>query len=467
MHKLWLYLHFPALQLDALQTPNLALPTIILDAQNNQILQLNHKAKEQGIQIGMGLGTASALCSELQVEPYNADIEVNQLMRIADSLYRLTSDIALMKPRGLLLRIHNMLRLYQGLDNYWQAIDITLREHNVHYQFATCNTSLGAKLLAQTGWNHISDNTQLQQTAIRQCDIKETELDKKTIQHLQRVGIRTVEDLAKLPLPELARRFDIQIVTYIGRLLGELQHNVPFYHPEKQFHRRIELLYDITDTEKLLVPLSHLLLALEQFLQLREQVAQALHITLMQREASNLLFTISAAEGLYRQQHWLPLLTLKLESVQLQSPVCGVALKAEQVHLRESDHQDLFQGKQSHFSFHQLLSLLQAKLGEHAVKGITLEDDYRIELSSAYVSPGTVNEPQLQAQANRPLFILPQPIKLTDKVRIVSGPERIEWGWWDKHPVHRDYFIARHSDGRWCWIYRTPEHCWYLQGYFS
>lgn len=468
MQKLWLYLHFPMLQLDTLSKPQPhTLPTIILDAKQNQILQLNQAAQAQGIQTGMGLGTASALSAELQVEPYNRELEISKLTQIADSLYRFTSDIALIEPQGLLLRIHNMLRLYQGLDNYWRTIESALQPLQVQYRFATAKTTLGARILAETGWNKIAEQTDISQQAILCCDLKDTQLSNKTIDHLKRVGVRQVGDLAKLPLADIARRFDIHVLTYIGRLMGELQHSVQFYHPEKQFHRRIELLYEITDSDKLLTPLMHLLESLEQFLKVRDQSCQQIRITLIQRETTNVEFDVSAAEGLYRAIHWQPLLTLKLESVTLQGPVYAMAIQALQVHLKETEHKDLFQGKQGHLSYGQLLAILQAKLGEQAVTGVMLGDDHRVEFSSVYGAPGTETNNVVSPHGNRPLFVLPKPSPLIDKVSIISGPERIEWGWWDKHPVFRDYFIARHVDGRWCWIFRTPEKHWYLQGYFS
>ncbi|MFO1269788.1 MAG: hypothetical protein U1F67_25325 [Rubrivivax sp.] len=36
----------------------------------------------------------------------------------------------------------------------------------------------------------------------------------------------------------------------------------------------------------------------------------------------------------------------------------------------------------------------------------------------------------------------------------MSGPERIEAGWWDGPPAVRDYFIALAADGSLVWIWR-------------
>ena len=52
---------------------------------------------------------------------------------------------------------------------------------------------------------------------------------------------------------------------------------------------------------------------------------------------------------------------------------------------------------------------------------------------------------------------------------MLSGPERIETGWWDGQPARRDYFIARNSLGEVVWIYRelAQPGNWYLHGHFG
>ena len=39
-------------------------------------------------------------------------------------------------------------------------------------------------------------------------------------------------------------------------------------------------------------------------------------------------------------------------------------------------------------------------------------------------------------------------------LHLLSGPERIETGWWDSALAGRDYFIAAAADGALVWIYR-------------
>ena len=57
------------------------------------------------------------------------------------------------------------------------------------------------------------------------------------------------------------------------------------------------------------------------------------------------------------------------------------------------------------------------------------------------------------------------------ELQVLSGPERIESGWWDGALAARDYFIAQAHDGALVWIFRErlpqagPQ--WFLQGRFG
>ena len=87
---------------------------------------------------------------------------------------------------------------------------------------------------------------------------------------------------------------------------------------------------------------------------------------------------------------------------------------------------------------------------------------------------------------HRPAWLLPEPMPLAEReslpllqgrpLQLVSGPERIETGWWDGASVARDYFIAQAEDGSLVWVYRgrlpsalnvPGEPHWFLQGRFA
>lgn len=468
MKALWLYLHFPHLQLDTLFSQKaVEHPVVILDGKLNTVVQLNQLAYDSGIRLHMGLGTAAALAQSLQVIPYQSDIERNTLKEIAEWLYLVTSDICFYPPNGLLLRIHNMLNLYSGLAPYWLAIKNQLSSLKITYQYSTGHSPYASRMLARAAWNTITDDFLLIKQQVNQCTLSQTELSAKAIHKLNRVGIHKIDDLLKLPLKDVAKRFDIDLVTYLGRLTGEFQHPVNFFHPTESFHRYLELLYSIENIQHLHLPLQHLLTSLEHFLKVRDQLTEQLIITLHQREADDLPLEVHSAQGEYQAQKWLTLSALTFETIKLAAPVFAITLSTGKTYIRTPDKPDLFSAKKGSLSNLQLVSMLQAKLGEAAVQGLTMQDDFRPERVSQYISPLQQHTIQLHLQSLRPSFLLHKPQPLLQKVAIIHGPERVTTGWWDNQPVTRDYFIAHAETGQWCWVYRTPAEKWYLHGIFS
>ncbi len=54
-------------------------------------------------------------------------------------------------------------------------------------------------------------------------------------------------------------------------------------------------------------------------------------------------------------------------------------------------------------------------------------------------------------------------------LRLVSGPERIESGWWDGADIARDYYVARDGAGALWWVFRecAARPRWFLHGCFA
>lgn len=472
MQKIWLYVYFPNLQLDALlqQNPGSNLHAqgyVILDEQTNQVCQLNHVAYQAGIRLGMGLGTAAMLKADLQVIAYQQKITKNRLNDIAQNLYLVTSDICFFNDNGLLLQVHNMLNLYGNLTSYWQVVQQQLLGQQVHFHYATGHSPLAAKLLAITAWDQITDNIQTVKQAILQTSLQHTDLTVKAVKKLQRVGVHNMQDLLKIPLADIAKRFDIEVATYIGKITAQITHPVSFFHPKKSFDRFIELLYDIENIQILQAPLTQLLRGLELFLKTRDLLTQTIVFTLSQRDEKSIELNIHSQQGEYLAKYWAVLISLKLENITLSAPVFAIRLVVENTYIRTPDKSDLFAGNQGRLSRLQLISLLQAKLGTEAVTTPTLTNDYRPERTIQNSKGLTKAIQPFKLYALRPSFLLTPPQPLQEKVSIAFGPERIETGWWDAKPITRDYFIARNQLGQWYWVFKTPKGDWYLHGVFS
>ena len=79
----------------------------------------------------------------------------------------------------------------------------------------------------------------------------------------------------------------------------------------------------------------------------------------------------------------------------------------------------------------------------------------------------------------RPLWLLRTPKQLEEigaaphyagPLALLSGPERIESGWWDQADARRDYYVVETAHGQRGWAFRErndPHAPWMLHGWFG
>lgn len=480
---LFLYLHFPALQLDNIalcHEQSQKLPVAIVD-QHHQLLQLNQAAMHAGLKLHMGLASAAALCPDLQLLPYKPEQQLKVLQEVAGSLYQLSSDIALDPPAGLFLRLDAMLGLYGGLEPYWQALCGELTTMTYRNQYSCGTTPFAAKCLAYQQSALITDKADVLLSALKTCPLTVTELTETEQQQLARLGIQSLGQLLALPTAELARRFDSQLLSYLGRLRGDYYHALEYLQPAAGFSRYLELLFDITDSTVLARPLLKLLQQLEQQLCRANSQCHRLLVTLFFRDNPPLKLTVGSAQGEYKAAAWLQLCQLQLQAQPLPEPVYALQLDVDVFSAQQWSTSALFEQHHASMSALQLLSLLQARLGRAAVSGLTIINQHLPEHASQRSLPllkGDLadyqTKAQLQAQvqvqaqalALRPAFLFTEPQPLTEAVTINQGPERLCPDGWQL-AAQRDYFIGHNQQGQWLWLYRTANQQWFVHGLFS
>lgn len=473
--SLWIYLHFPQLQLNLLEANNSSdaiactLPRAIVDTATNRLCQVNAAAIQHGLALNSGLASASILCSELQLHEYDPDIETQHIKNIANYLYLFTSDIVLLAPKALALRAQNMLSLYGGLQGYWQVITQALATQNIDYIAASAYSVQAAKILALNSIELLSDNHKNISTALKRCALKYSDIDPKDTHKLSRIGINTYADLLSLPLDEVANRVSRSSMAVINELQGKQAAKLVFYQPQAKYSEYLELLYEITNSDRLL-PIIHLMLKkLSSFLLMRNAHCLQISISFIQREHPSLEHAFNSIRAIYKDQEWLEIIQLKLESIKFESPVYALTLNCQQYEVAEVANDDMFAHKSSHVAALNLLSRLQSKLGEQQVSRLCFAPDHRPEHNTclAKLSQKTnKNSCSYIVFADRPGLLLPQPEPLNLQLEVINGPERIQTGWWDDQAINRDYFIAQHKNGQQLWIFRTPEQEWFIHGFF-
>ncbi len=357
MVSLWMYLHFPALQLDSLfcqPQPGQPIaeppPLCLLDSDTLLIKQLNASATQQGIKTGMTLSMACALCHELQVLPYQNELELQYLQQIAAQLYQISADIAMDPPCALWLRIEPMLTLYGGLTGYLTKLSQQLSPLQLSVNMAVANTAAAAKLLCFSQPGFIGFEPEYILAALKDCPLQQSQLQtsasgKKILQQLQSMGLVSLGQVLAIPRAELGRRFSADLVTILDELVGQRPTVSEFYQPPEQFSQSLELLYQLEHSPQLQAPLAYLLQQLQNYLQLRDQHCYQLQLQLELRDHPPLQLNLQSACGEYLQSRWLVLFQLKLQQLKLPAPLLKMQLTANQTTARDGENLSLLDAK--------------------------------------------------------------------------------------------------------------------------
>ncbi|WP_372964041.1 DNA polymerase Y family protein [Marinobacter sp.] len=471
---LWLYLHFPHLLLDHIQRNQESMGALaILDSARQCIVQACPTAQNLGIETGMRLKTALALAPDLNTLQAEPKQEAWLLEDQARWLYHFAAHITLVPPDGLCAEVSSLQKLYGGLSAIWQTIEQALTERRLTAWIAVGHTPLAARLLAQTGKGECSADKAHLLTALGKLPLLSAGFDKKSCTRLQRLGLNSLGEVFTLPAPELARRLSPELLARVQKIEGTRSDPQAPWQPPHIFRQRADFIQEVEHTQGLFFSLQRILAELEEDLCWRQQDTDTLLLTLQHRheEATRLRIRTTGPE--HRAEAFLKLIRLKLDQQPLKAPVTALIFTVKQFTDREVPiGQDLL-GETADLdeAWHTLISRLQARLGEQALRQFSLKEDYRPEcawFAKEVLKPGQKQEKAPASLPHRPIWLLKCPKPLTQiPVAWLSGPERISGGWWDGQRVHRDYYIAQLPGGELAWVFRNHQDGWFIHGWFG
>ena len=349
---------------------------------------------------------------------------------------------------------------------------------------------------------------------------------------LQGMGLHTLADLRQLPRTGLARRFGEDLLVDLDRSLGRLADPRRWLTLPATFDSRLELFARAENIDQVLHGASVLLARLVAWAQAQHARVGAFTLRMRherQRQAAvpATELQVALAEPALDAAHLQLLLRERLAHVQLVAPTLELQLRCSHLVAGPAPNGELFPTRASEAEgLTRLLERLRARLGDEQVQRLVPVADHRPErasrgvpaqglpaCASAPASPSARALSRAPAMAasvaasvatsvasslttapafpaagstlplHRPAWLLPEPMPLAERdtlpllegrpLQLVSGPERIETGWWDGATAARDYFIALAEDGSLVWVYRgrlpaaPGEVHWFLQGRFA
>jgi protein ImuB len=464
---LWLAFHFHSLSLEVFSRgAAVPEPLAVVEKQRGRtrVIACNDPAQACGVRIGMAAPAAQALADGLVVRKRDPEAEQESLAGLAVWAGRFTPSVSLEPPAGLLLEIGTCLSLHRGLAKLLKLARSGINEMGYAATMACAPTSHGAWLLAQANVEKAVRDAARLETILAALPVTLLDQPPAVLEGLERVGAQTLGDCLRLPRGGVARRFGQSLVDELDLALGRLPEARAFFVPPASFERSLELPAPVRDAEALQFAAHRLLPELEGFLTLRQAGVQELELVCRHERREDTLLKLGFAKPTRDAGRMQLLLRETLGRTRLEAAVHTIILRAPLLLPLSASCGDLFQkGREADGDL--LLERLRIRLGKDAVYGIETAADHRPERA------WRVCEAPAGAAANRhrPLWLLPRPLPCHDgRLKLTSGPERIESGWWDGADVARDYYVAEDRNGAQLWVYcdRVSGE-WYVHGVFA
>ena len=496
---LWLALHLPALSLEAFCAtlpPEQSARPVMLVAEH-RVDAVNAAAAARGLKPGQRRATAMALAADLLIGQADPLRDAAALTAVAHGALAFTPMVCTEGEATVLLEVQSTLRLFGGYPKLLLRLRDALAPLGHHLRIAAAPTPRGAAMLAlwrdglATG-PHVTKLPALQKL-LDDAPVWLLGPGREHWEALQGMGLHTLSDLRALPRAGLARRFGEPLLEDLDRALGLAPDPREPLVPPPRFETRLELFARADTTAQVLHGAAIGLARLVAWAQAR-QARVAAFTLVMHHEArhrgkapEDTLLDIDLAEPSLDADHLQLLLRERLARVALAAPTLELQLRCHQVVHTALPNGELFPTRQSEAQgLVRLIERLRARLGEEQVLRLLPVSDHRPERAcllvptSAPATPAPVPGPD-GLPLHRPLWLLPVPQALGERegwpvmegrvLDLLSGPERIESGWWDGALAARDYFIAAAADGALVWVYRErlpqPGPNWFLQGRFG
>jgi len=453
----WACLLLPQLALDAAlrQQPDPRAPLVLVagPAQRRVLHAVSPAARQLGLRRGMLLSAAQVLTRDMLTVDYDPRAEQDTRQLLASWLYGISSQVSLVFPHALVLEIGASRALFGD----WPAIEQRLREGleelGFRHRLVAAPNPHAAWVLSGVHARLGVDASALE-PALAQIPIERSGLPADAVTVLARSGLRTLGTAFALPRDSLARRFPAQVLAHLDALRGiGATPPLQYFRPPDRFDARIEFDYEIDSTQALLFPLRRLTADLAAFLCSRDGGAQQFDLWFEHDQHPDTRLTVGLLAPERDAAMLFELARNRVDHLRLPAGSRGLRLQAEHLPPFVPAARDLFDPRpQQAMPWEQLRERLRARLGDDAVQGVALRAEHRPERASGTPDQAAKGPPPVLPVRPGWLLATPQPLYDPD-LRILSGPERIESGWWDEDDVRRDYYVVETVQGQRGWAY--------------
>jgi protein ImuB len=465
-------------------------PSVVVVKQNNalQIFAMDDAAARFGLDVGLPLANARAICPQLRVFDADEVADANTLNDIADWCDRFTPLVALDPPHGLFLDITGCAHLFGGEAALMRTLCGVLSAQGFAVSAAIAGTSICARTMTRHVHGCIVADGE-EADAVRPLPVSALGADDAVIRGLRRAGLKTIGDVASRERHEITARFGAAFTTLLEHALGQgdapisPQKPLPDYIVEKRFAEPVITEGVISAT------LSTLAGMLVTAMAKQGKGARRLEASFFRTDGAVRAIELDTGQAVTKAEMIDRLFRERLDSLNDPlDPGFGfdlIRLSASRTEIVVQQQRDLDANVHDNDELAALIDRIAARIGGRRVV-VHLPQDTHIPERAVLAAPAqhhlaaathavwparVESEPPLRPLR---LFEKPEPIKVpfatvpdgpphhftwrraTHVVVRVEGPERIAMEWWKSggETLTRDYFRVEDEAGLRFWIYR-------------
>jgi protein ImuB len=468
--------HFPRLPLEALRIPpDGREPVVVMDGEGSKakVVDCTVGAERSGVRPGMALSAALVLVPQLQSVQRQPAQEQAALLKLAETGYNFTPTVSLEQPNSLLLEVEGSAHLFGGTTLVRNRARQTFKEAGITTVVSLAPTPVAALWLAYARQDISVTRTEDIRSALGRLPVQAVFDSADLLDSFDRLGVKYLVDLFRLPREGLTRRFGKDFLKALDRATGDQPDPRMTWARPKQLKLFRELPGELIQMTHLEPYIENMITELVKELRRHDAGVDRIKILFKHFQQPATTVTIGSTGPHRDEERWKLLIQNRLTNQVLVAPALEVLLISSRFKRYTAQSQDLL-GLSKAFSegMEQLVDLLRARLGRTAIFGMTTTPDARPEHAWRVVEPGEELK-QLQRAKTRPVYILPVPVLLGDRLRyrgatlkIVKGPERIEGNWLTKESWTRDYYNVVSSRGEKLWVFHQQKR-WYVHGHFG
>ncbi len=464
-------------------------PCIVVAKQNNalQISALDDAAARLGLEPGLPLANARAICPQLQIFDADEAADAKALNAIAEWGDRFTPLVALDSPHGLFLDITGCVHLFGGEAAMMRLVCDVLTAQG----FAVSAAIAGTSVCARTMTRHIHGRIVRageEADAVKPLPVSALGADDAITTGLRRAGLKTIGDVASRARHEITARFGAGFTALLEQALGQgdapisPRKPLPDYIVEKRFAEPVATDAVISAT------LSRLAEMLVAAMAQQGKGARRLEARFFRTDGAVRTIIVDTGQPVTRGEVIDRLFRERLDALSDPlDPGFGfdlIRLSASRTEIVVQQQRDLDANVHDNDELAALIDRIAARIGGRRVV-VHLPQDTHIPERAVLAAPAqhhlatavravwptrVEGEPPLRPLR---LFERPEEIKViaqvpdgpparfvwrraTHAVVHAEGPERVAMEWWRSQGemLTRDYFRVEDEAGLRFWLYR-------------